>query len=334
MKVKPVHITILLLQMQVICYCQDPHFSQFFMAPQFINPSLIGKSEGDWRIMGNFRHQWGNAGTPFTTAVFAGDMKLRGGEANENTLAAGIAGMYDQSMKGAFKSSYLVGNIAYHARLNSENTIGIGFHGMYGNRRIDYSKLTFGEQFSSNGFDVTLPSGETPAASLKPFFSIGTGFLYNHKSALLNLGIGASMFHLNKPNQSFLGDAKEVVPKRFVAHANAEFNASSTMTINLNAIYQQQAKPSYFAIGGAIGMDLSSGDKYSVFYVGGWFREGDSFYPYVGFTIGKVQLGFTYDITHSKQNQGPSIPQSFEMSFVIRDVKDNPETAHVRCPWN
>ena len=81
-------------------HAQDPHFSQFFMAPQFINPALAGHHYGDWQVMSNMRTQWANAGTPFNTETIVGDYKIIGKEENENTLSAGLAFMSDQSMNG------------------------------------------------------------------------------------------------------------------------------------------------------------------------------------------------------------------------------------------
>lgn len=318
---------------------QDPHFSQFFMAPQFINPALMGNFEGDWRMMGNFRHQWGFANTPFTTGVFAGEMKFSGKDENQfedenkNILAAGAAMMFDQSMNGAFKSNYAVANIAYHKQLDLSSSLGIGFHAMYANRRIDYSSLTFGEQFTSiRGFDASALNGETTLSNAKPYFSLGTGIMYNFRSTYLNIGVGGSVFHINNPKQTFLGDETQAIPMRYVGHFNAEYEISPSLFLSVNGIYQYQSRPSYFAIGGALGMDISGGDGSSTLYTGAWFREGDSFYPYVGLAVGRMQFGFTYDITHSKQIQGPAWPRSFEMSFVIRDVNPDPETRSIRCP--
>lgn len=310
---------------------QDPHFSQFFMAPQFVNPAIVGTSSGDWRLMSNLRQQWGNAGTPFNTETFAGELKLIGKEKTDNTLGAGFALMSDQSMNGSFRSVYLSGSLAYHTQLSDKSRFGMGFQGTYANRRIDYSKLTFGEQFTSGGFDVNLPTGENAISNMKPFFSAGAGLLYNYSTEILNIDAGVAAFHLNKPKQTFLDNGNEILPIRYLAHANLEYKASDLMLFGVNTCFQQQAKPAYFAIGGSVGMDLSAGDGSSVIYGGGWFREGDSFYPYAGWLINNVQIGFSYDITHSKQDQGPSIPKSFEMSIVIK--QKTTKAGVIPCPW-
>jgi type IX secretion system PorP/SprF family membrane protein len=312
-------------------FAQDPHFSQFFMAPQFMNPAIVGTSPSDWLLMSNLRQQWGNAGTPFNTQTLAGEIRIKTKEESENTLGAGLAFMSDQSMNGSFRSVYFSGSLAYHASLNENDKLGIGFQANYGNRKIDYSQLVFGEQFTSGGFDVTFPTGETAISNMKPFFSLGAGLLYNHKFDNLNFDLGIAAFHINKPRQTFLADGNEILPLRIAAHFNVEYKLSDLWVLNFNSCYQRQAKPSYFSVGGTVGKDVSEGDFENILYFGGWFREGDSFYPYVGWLKGNVQIGFTYDITHSKQNQGPYIPKSFETSIVIKQKHTKPGV--IPCPW-
>jgi len=39
---------------------QDPHWSQFYIMPQSLNPALIGAFNGNYRASGIFRGQWGS----------------------------------------------------------------------------------------------------------------------------------------------------------------------------------------------------------------------------------------------------------------------------------
>ena len=185
---------------------QDPHFSQFFMAPQLLNPATSGTGSGDWRIMSNYRQQWGNAGTPFNTFSFSGDAKLKGKEAGQNILGANLTMMADQSMDGAFKSVYASGGLAYHQQMGDHHRLGVGLQTTYGSRRLDYSRLTFGEQFTSGGFNISLPTGETALSGMKPYFSVSAGLLYSYSSEFLNADLGVAGFHLNKTMQTFIND--------------------------------------------------------------------------------------------------------------------------------
>jgi hypothetical protein len=52
-------------------YAQDPFVSQYFSSPMHLNPALIAKGVGDWRVAGIYRTQWQGAGAePYTTAWY------------------------------------------------------------------------------------------------------------------------------------------------------------------------------------------------------------------------------------------------------------------------
>ncbi len=310
---------------------QDPHFSQFFMAPPLVNPATSGTGSGDWHIMSNDRQQWGNAGTPFNTFSISLDAKLTGRQEGQNVVGGDITFMADQSMDGAFKSIYASGSLAYHQRLSEHHRLGAGLQVTYGSRRLDYSRLTFGEQFTSGGFDVSLPTGESSLSTMKPYVSMSAGLLYGYSSEYLNVDLGVAGFHLNKTSQTFINDKSRFLPVRYVGHMNLEYKASNRVLLNMNTIYQQQATQHYFSVGGSVGYDISDGQGTTILYGGGWYRNADALYPYVSILLGSVQFGFTYDITVSQQNKGPVEPKSFEFSLIIRQSRHTPGV--IPCPW-
>lgn len=323
------HITIIFLSLTA--RAQDPHFSQFFMAQQLMNPASVGTTSEGWRISSNYRKQWGNAGTPISTATVGMDWKMndRGEEASH--LGGGIMLMADQSMNNAFKSVYASGSLAYHARLSEKQQLGLGMQASFGNRRIDYSRLTFGEQFTSGGFDMSLPSGEMAISKMKSFISLGAGLLYRYQYDYINLDFGVSAFHVNKPAQTYVQDENQVIPIRWTSHVNIDYVASELVILNAGAIFQQQAKQQYVTVGGAVSLDISGGERANMLTVGGWYRSGDAVYPYVGILKGDLQFGMSYDITVSKQKTGAMNPQSFEFSLLLR--QPGREKGILYCPW-
>jgi hypothetical protein len=46
---------------------QDPHFSQYYVYPSWMNPALTGVFDGDYRVSAIHRRQWGNVSSPYTT---------------------------------------------------------------------------------------------------------------------------------------------------------------------------------------------------------------------------------------------------------------------------
>jgi type IX secretion system PorP/SprF family membrane protein len=226
-------------------FSQDPHFTQFYNSTLTVNPAYTGvfsckdetNNPTNIRFLSNYRNQWSNTQSPYNTGTVQIDAKLGSQdeviEANtiQNKVNLGLLCMYDQSLNGALKSSYFMGTASLHLAVgngsgfgigtakSAEHTksLGLGFGFVYGNRVIDLSKISFSQQFTSGGFDLTLPNGETGLNNMKPFFSLNAGLLYQSqdegKDNRFKLGI--SGYHLNKPKQSFLKDESQIVPVRY-----------------------------------------------------------------------------------------------------------------------
>ena len=160
---------------------QDPHFSQFFLAPQFINPSLTSTSvKGKWKLASNYRQQRNNSQITYRTFTVGGEAMLM----DKNSITGPVFGslylMSDRSMSGALVSNYISNGFSYLADLDENNRIGLGFGLLYGQRKVDYSILNFGEQLTNGGFDASLPTGEVALGQMKPFLTLSTGLVYNY----------------------------------------------------------------------------------------------------------------------------------------------------------
>src|SRR5438552_6174149 len=51
----------------------DPHFSQYYVYPSWLNPALTGAFDGNYRVSGIYRSQWGNISSPFQTTGVSAD---------------------------------------------------------------------------------------------------------------------------------------------------------------------------------------------------------------------------------------------------------------------
>ena len=43
----------------VVSKAQDIHFTQWMFSPLNLNPAETGRFDGDYRVVGNYRSQWG-----------------------------------------------------------------------------------------------------------------------------------------------------------------------------------------------------------------------------------------------------------------------------------
>jgi type IX secretion system PorP/SprF family membrane protein len=338
---------------------QDPSFSQFFSSPLNINPALTGNINDKWRAISNYRSQWNGPADPYTTGTVSYDRKIfqnmPGNFVDENTrIGVGGMMMYDQVLAGGLKSNYASLNISGNIRLanksgveyttgrkirhsskaNNEGDIshrlGVGLGVIYGNKRIDVSKLSFEEQFTGNGFNTNLPTGEAALAQMKPYISVSAGIIYSIVSEKANMDIGISAFHFNKPRQTFLQDDKQYLAARYVAHGNFETYLSDLLILSTNGIYQYQGGASYFSVGGALGYLLP--DNEIVINAGLWYWSKNAAVPYIGLGYGKYQFGFSYDFNTSKLNDAAIRANTFELSLILRGGTKH-SNGVIPAPW-
>jgi type IX secretion system PorP/SprF family membrane protein len=318
-------------------HAQDPNFSQFFSSPLNINPALTASINADWRIVSNFRNQWIGPASPYVTGTISYDKKLMqdkiAGVEEKNYLGAGGMMMFDYAMNGIVKSVYASGDLSYSVLLSGgdqQQRLGAGFGAIYGNRYVDFSQLTFEEQFTGSGFNTNLPTGESALSSMKPYLSFSVGMLYSYTTEKSNLDLGAAIFHFNKPKQTWLDDKNEHLPPRYVAHTNFETYLNEELVLNANAIYQFQREAYYYSAGAALGYFLAPAQNMMV-HGGMWYWSANAITPYIGLTVDKMQFGFSYDFTVSKLRDAPRQAHTFEFSFIIKGEKD-PKPG-VPCPW-
>lgn len=316
---------------------QDPNFGQFFSSPMNMNPALAGNINSDWRVISNFRNQWIGPANPYVTGTISYDKKIFQNKIMNieegNRWGMGLMMMYDQAMAGVAKNSYASLNFSYNMKLTEGdvvNRLGMGAGAIYGRKYIDFGKLTFEEQFTGQGFDVNLPTGEEALANMKGYVSLSGGLVYSRTTEKSNIDFGYSIFHVNEPKQTFLKDPNQVIPMRKVAHANLEMYINDYLILNTNATYQRQSTASYYSAGASLGYQLSS--MPDVIINGGlWYWSKNCITPYFGYQRNNFQIGLSYDATISRLRNAPRQPNSFELSIILRGTK--PASRVIPCPW-
>jgi type IX secretion system PorP/SprF family membrane protein len=307
----------------LIVKAQDPHFTQFSAAPFTVNPAYAGVFNGTARFMSNYRQQWANLVDPFTTALVAGDVKIGmvDPDQDQHPFNVGIQLMQDKSMGGAFKSSYGGLTASYHVNLNAENnqSIGVGLSINYGNRRIDFSDISFDRQFTSGGYNLSLPNGEAAMQNMKPFYSIGAGLLFRSSNPISGtfFEAGFSGYHFNKPIQTVMDDPNQVLPVRWSGQLTFQQYVNDVNLLNIRALYQQQADVSYLLAGFSYGRIFGDEDQNMV-GAGLWYRSKESFAPYAFVETNGIQIAFSYDIAYNNLKKVLTPASSFELSLQWR----------------
>ena len=126
-----------------------------------------------------------------------------------------------------------------------------------------------------------------------------------------------------------IGESK--LPWRITGHIGAEIplgqksKYANSTSIMPNIIYQYQ--------NGFQELNIGTYIKYGSFNFGAWYRNRDAFILTLGINTGKFKLGYSYDVTVSKLNNGVS-GGSHEVSLGINlNCKSKPASFRtISCP--
>ena len=313
---------------------QDPHFSQFFSSPLTLNPAFTGKFFGTYRVAGNYRNQWPTINNAFTTATASADFHIMQNRiASNDTWGVGFMGFNDNSANGAINFNYASISTAYHKGLDEDglHQLGAGFQVTYANMLINTTNLTFEDQLTSSGF-TGVSSEIFNGASLKSnYIDVNAGILYNGSTTERNnFYFGISMYHINRPKQSFTG-AQYVLNPRTTFHGGAYFPLGHSSTLHLSAMQVLQGSTSETLVGGAIQLNATpDAPKTTSFYFGSWVRLNDAIIPYLGLEFDDFRISATYDYNSSPLKTASQNRGGIEISliYIFRPSTDRP----VNCP--
>ena len=251
---------------------QDFHLSQYDASVQYLNPALTGiyfKEKTDYRINANYRQQWrALTSNPYTTFSGAYDMKYK------DKYGIGAFLINNRSGVGNFNTLSFLASGAYRIA-DDENgphnlTVGLQMGLFY--KSFDPNKFTYDNQYSesADGFDVSIPSGESFSKTGIVRFDANLGAFYKYidESKDYSPFLGFSVFHITKPNESFTS-YKSKMPMHFILHGGCDVKVNDNLKLIPTVLYMNQSKA----------YDLNFG-------LSGWYRIKD--------TDAEVMLGLNY----------------------------------------
>lgn len=271
---------------------QDPTFTQFYANPLYLNPAMAG-SYGCPRFASNYRNEWPQLSGNYVTYSFSYDQYFRNISGGFGVLAT-----HDQQGQGTIKTSMIGLIYSYHVNLSRTWKLMFGARAAWYQKSLDWDKLTFGDMIDPRrGFIYN--TGDVPRGGSRGFFDASSGIVVFNKTFFA----GVAAHHLNTPNESMIiGESK--LPMRFTGHMGADIQLgqkskySNGTSIMPNVIYQYQNGFQELSFGTYI--------KYGSFNVGAWYRNRDAFILTIGINTGKFKIGYSYDVTVSKLNNGVS----------------------------
>ncbi|GAB5416002.1 MAG: hypothetical protein Crog4KO_07830 [Crocinitomicaceae bacterium] len=302
-----------------VSYGQDPQFTQFYANPIYLNPAFAG-SHGCPRFGVNYRNEWPSLTGNYVTYSMSYDQYFK----NING-GFGVIAMHDQQGQGTIFTSMLGAVYSYHLNVSRKFKMMFGARAAMFNKFLDWDKLTFGDMIDPRrGF--IYQTGDVQRGGSRYFFDASAGMVGYNK----HFFFGFAAHHLNRPDESMIIGSSRL-PIRMTGHMGAKIplgarsKYKNVTSIMPNIIYQYQNGFQELMFGTYV--------QYGAFTAGAWFRNRDAFILTIGVDTGKFRLGYSYDITVSRLNNGVS-GGSHEVSLgLLLNCKDKPLTFKtISCP--
>lgn len=301
---------------------QDIHYSQYMYSPLNLNPALTGDFNGNFRAVINHRNQWNSISVPYLSSAVASDIKKWDDRWNGNYAGFGIVVQHDKSGEGALQQLQPMLSVAFKKFLdaNKEQAVALGLRSGVMKKWIDFSKLTFPNQFDEGDFHQSIPSGEDESHFSITKFDLDAGVVHFYKKEKSpEIKTGYALSHINRPNQSLLRNSNRIALHHAV-FSEVKIPASKSTTLNVQLLYTHQKKANEWVIGGNLENILESNDENSYLISGGLsYRVKDAILIYAGFGFDKWRIGFSYDVNVSGLKRASHSRGAYEISIIYID---------------
>ena len=323
------------------CFGQDIHFSQYTFSSASINPAMTAAYKDIQATIQHKEHWQMVDGYRTSAATF--EMKL--GQLNwvkqekktgifskklMKGLALGINLFSDKAGDGNMKTTQGNLSIAYHALLNKNNTLSAGLIGGIAQRSISPDGLRWNSQYGGGNYDPTIASGENFSNQSFVHSDFGAGLLWSYGDGSRymtandqkHINAGVSIYHLNNPKQSFIGNTSEKLKWKYTFHANSLFGINNTnYSIGPSLFYMKQGTLQEFTAGMLVKYQLKENSKYtgnikgSAISLGCYYRNKDAVIPYLMFELNAYSIGISYDTNISALTDVTSGRGGFEITL-------------------
>jgi type IX secretion system PorP/SprF family membrane protein len=305
----------------------DPHFSQYYANPLWLNPALTGVINGDSRINANYKNQWADINNAYETAAVSADYRAT------DKVGLGFSILDQSSGNHSFNYLSAYGSLGYAISVSADGNQRLSFGAQAGiiNRSFDLSKLQFGSQYNPiSGFDPGTTSFENFSSTNSTVFDANAGIFYYDGDPLSNANAfgGVSVAHLSRPKDAFAGDGEGKIPLRYAVHAGVRLKITDFFDLTPNALYIKQQSADIKAAGAYSEFKMENNNG---LILGALYRFGDAVTVDAGYHISSLIIGTSYDINTSSLNRATSGAGGLELSlsYVFHKRVQEPEPI---CP--
>jgi len=315
------------------CQSQDIHFSQFFFAPQMLNPAEIGNFQAQYRANANQKTQWRQVSQPYSTFSMSADGRF---DFLPENVALGLAMMNDQAGDSQLSTFSLLVGGSYMYEIAENHELRGGLQMGISQIKIDYDALSFDNQHNGVVYDPNLPTGEKFSRNARWYANINLGVAHTWQASARNaITTGWALHNLNRPDQSFFNDVGVNLPMRNAFHVSASWKIHGDFDALPAFRWMQQATFSEVILGSGVRYILM--DEMSLYrsvFVGYYGRFGDSGIAMMGCEIDEWRFAASYDINVSELETASRNRGGFEFSlqYLFNRNPRHPHLIHRFCP--
>jgi len=305
---------------------QDPQFSQFYASPLYLNPALTGSTDRA-RVGVNYRNQWPSLTHSFTTISAYADFFSKSAESGIGVIVT----EHEESFLN-FKSSEVGLLYSYKLQIADNLIMRTGMQFSYFNKNLNFEDLIFGNQIDIDNGQVIGPSGEIfDRGANIDFLSVSAGTLIYSSDTW----IGFSVHHINRPNQSFVGQESRL-GRKYSIHAGHKLMFSKGKRLR-TVSYQFQERSATFAVnyksqGGFNQLDVGAQLYFQPLLIGAWYRgipiqsvnsisKNESIIALFGLELSRdLAFGYSYDFTVSKLAGSTGGAHEFSLTLAFGKI--------------
>lgn len=307
---------------------QDPHFSQYYANPLYLNPAFAGVKRCP-KVNLNYRNQYPTMGVYQTYSASYDQYisSLKGG--------IGVLVMRDEAADGALSLTEASLIYSYHLQVSRKFQILTGFQATFRQRALDWNSLKFPDQIDPF-YGFVKPTNEiAPNQTTTNQLDLTFGILgFTEK-----FYFGVTGSHVTEPNEAFLSNNE--LPFKLTAMAGASIPVGSRRLHNStrsylipNVVYQQQAGARQMTLGLSFNRGIITGGLGYRQAFSSITNNPDALVFTLGLTPGNQPwtFGYSYDYTINqlKNNLGGAHEISLSYQFPCRIRKK--QIQEIKCP--
>lgn len=326
---------------------QDMHFSNYNENPALVNPALTGVAS-NYRFGLIYKDQWRAVTVPYQTYGGYFDMRLKLNaweKVNDHLteiykkafrkLAAGLSFYSDRAGDGAMSNTR--GDLSISTRVETAQYSFIAAGLQFGivQRKVDFSKFIWPDQFVGTGYNTAVDPGESFNSSNFIHFDMAGGLLWAYDRGErgirtnneLKADAGLAYYHITKPKQKWLNSSDERLLPKAVIHGKCLFGIkNSTLSLYPSFLVQFQGPSKEIMFGSLLRYKFKDDSKFTGYIkathmgFGAHYRNRDALIVSGFMEFGTYSFGMSYDVNTSGLHPVTNYRGGFEVFLRFSGV--------------